>query len=249
VVGPDSEVRVALTLWCVAGAVLCWPVATVRLPGPTRRPAGNAAPDPRVRGVLLGGAVAAAVALAWPHAVTQALAAGVLAGMSAWWDARRRAARPPRVRGEVAVVCDLWAACLDAGMPTGGALSAALEVSGARGSPGRDATVRRLFHVAGLLRVGADVVRAWQPVEGDPWLEPIGAAARRSHQAGADLATTVREQGRAVRRAEAAADERQAQRAGVLMTAPLTLCFLPAFICLGLAPVVLALVGSLELGR
>lgn len=248
-VGPDREVRVALVLIGVAGALLCWPVAAVRLPGRTQKSSAVVPPDPRLRGALLGGVVAAAVAVVWPQAGVQALAAGVLTGTCAWWDVRRRGAHPPRVRGEVAVVCDLWAACLDAGMPTGGALSAALEVSGARGSPERDVTVQRLFHVAGLLRVGADVVRAWQPVDGDPWLEPIGVAARRSHQAGADLAGTVREQGRAARRADAAADERRAQRAGVLMTAPLTLCFLPAFICLGLAPVVIALVGTLELGR
>ena len=102
----------------------------------------------------------------------------------------------------------------------------------------RDPSVQRLIQVAGLLRVGADVARAWQPAAGDPWLAPISAAACRSDRAGADLAATVRAQASTARRAEAAAGERRAQRAGVLMTAPLTLCFLPAFVCLGLAPVV-----------
>ena len=35
--------------------------------------------------------------------------------------------------------------------------------------------------------------------------------------------------------------------AGVLMTAPLGVCFLPAFLCLGLAPVVLGLLGQLDI--
>jgi pilus assembly protein TadC len=40
---------------------------------------------------------------------------------------------------------------------------------------------------------------------------------------------------------------RAAGRAGVLMTAPLGICFLPAFLCLGLAPVVVGLLGQLEI--
>ena len=40
---------------------------------------------------------------------------------------------------------------------------------------------------------------------------------------------------------------RAAGRAGVLMTAPLGVCFLPAFLCLGLAPVVLGLLGHLTI--
>ncbi|NJA60175.1 translation initiation factor IF-2, partial [Streptomyces sp. NEAU-H3] len=36
-----------------------------------------------------------------------------------------------------------------------------------------------------------------------------------------------------------------ARRAGVLVTAPLGLCFLPAFLILGVAPVLLGLAGEL----
>ncbi len=38
--------------------------------------------------------------------------------------------------------------------------------------------------------------------------------------------------------------EARAQRAGVLITAPLGLCFLPAFLVLGVAPVVIGLAGE-----
>lgn len=241
-----------LALWCVAAALACW------VDRPRRLPAARSVGPPAVekpvgvgRVVLVGLAAGAAVLVVRPDGgVAAGVAAGAVGlgvGALAGWEARRGNARPGRVRGEIALLYDLWAAGLDGGMPTGSALTAALDVL-ARPGP-VDPTVQRLVQVAGLLRVGADVDRAWQPADGDPWLEPVAAASRRSAQAGADLAITVREQARAARRAEAGADERRAQRAGVLMTAPLTLCYLPAFVCLGLAPVVIALVGTLDLGR
>ncbi|MFD1151692.1 secretion system protein, partial [Saccharothrix hoggarensis] len=53
----------------------------------------------------------------------------------------------------------------------------------------------------------------------------------------ADLAATAR---------AAVSDqaEARAQRAAVLVAGPLALCFLPAFLCLGVAPVVIGLVGD-----
>lgn len=39
--------------------------------------------------------------------------------------------------------------------------------------------------------------------------------------------------------------EIRAQRAGVLITGPLGLCFLPAFFCLGVVPVVIGLADQL----
>jgi pilus assembly protein TadC len=53
--------------------------------------------------------------------------------------------------------------------------------------------------------------------------------------------------------AEAAADLRvraddaaaaAGERAGVMVSGPLGLCFLPAFVCLGIVPVVIGLAGS-----
>jgi hypothetical protein len=52
----------------------------------------------------------------------------------------------------------------------------------------------------------------------------------------ADLAADLR--ARAADEAEA-----RAQRAAVLVAGPLALCFLPAFLCLGVVPVVLGLAG------
>ena len=55
---------------------------------------------------------------------------------------------------------------------------------------------------------------------------------------------TARAESLRVRDALADAAEARAQRAGVLIAAPLGLCFLPAFLVLGVAPVVIGLAGE-----
>ena len=57
----------------------------------------------------------------------------------------------------------------------------------------------------------------------------------------------VREHGRQLREDARQDAARSAGRAGVAMTAPLGVCFLPAFLCLGLAPVVLGLLAQLSI--
>ncbi len=50
--------------------------------------------------------------------------------------------------------------------------------------------------------------------------------------------------GAAPRRRRSAASGAAAERAGVLIAGPLGLCFLPAFVCLGIVPVVAGLAGD-----
>jgi hypothetical protein len=101
--------------------------------------------------------------------------------------------------------------------------------------------------VAAMLALGADPGTAWQIADLDDDLAPLAAAARRSAAGGGGLAQAVREHAAQLRQETAAASARAAGRAGVLMTAPLGLCFLPAFLCLGLAPVVVGLLGQLDI--
>ena len=60
-------------------------------------------------------------------------------------------------------------------------------------------------------------------------------------------ANAFAEQAALIRRGQAERASAAAGRAGVLITAPLGLCFLPAFLCLGLAPAVIGLLGTLHL--
>lgn len=142
----------------------------------------------------------------------------------------------------VATVLDLLAACLRAGLPTAAAVGAV--------APGAPARLRAaLDRTADLLALGADPAIAWSApaVEksGPPTeFEALARLARRSARSGSSLAVAVGElagQRRATVEDEAAA---RAERAGVLISGPLGLCFLPAFICLGIVPVVIGLATS-----
>ncbi len=125
-------------------------------------------------------------------------------------------------------------------------------IHSARPSPPRDARcdqgpLHALGSVAALLSLGADPVVAWRPADDDEDLAPLAAAARRSAAGGGALADAVREHSALLRQESMASARQAAGRAGVLMTAPLGVCFLPAFLCWGLAPVIVGLLGRLDI--
>ena len=148
---------------------------------------------------------------------------------------RRLASRaPPDLpdRG-TALAFALAAAALRAGMP----VPAALEVSAPAGAPA-------LGKVARLLQLGATPAQAWADVPtADPW-PAVGFSAGRSGASGAKLAAAL---DRAADQIVAAIRTRslaRAQRVDVLAVGPLGLCFLPAFVCLGIAPAVVAIAAG-----
>ncbi|MGH3521756.1 MAG: type II secretion system F family protein, partial [Mycobacterium sp.] len=69
--------------------------------------------------------------------------------------------------------------------------------------------------------------------------------ARRSAASGAALADAGAELATPCRHVAAHSAGAAAERAGVLIAGPLGLCFLPAFVCLGVVPVVAGLAGDL----
>ena len=138
---------------------------------------------------------------------------------------------------DLAVALDLAAAALRCGQPVGTALElAAPAAGGAR----RD----RLLLVAGLLRLGADPDEAWRVVAADGALAPVARAAERSATSGIRLARGLETAADDLRAQLRAVAQARAHRVGVLMAGPLGLCFLPAFVCLGVAPVVIGLAGT-----
>jgi pilus assembly protein TadC len=130
---------------------------------------------------------------------------------------------------EVASSLDVLAVCLKAGM--------AVSTAAAATAPS-------------ALALGADPAVAWS-ISPDP---PAGSAdaqidallrlARRSASSGAALARGVAELADQSRHEAAHAAAAAAERAGVLIAGPLGLCFLPAFVCLGIVPVVAGLAGD-----
>lgn len=75
-------------------------------------------------------------------------------------------------------------------------------------------------------------------------LAPVRPALRLAAETGAPAATVLRGEARLARRRARVEAERRAARLGVTLVLPLGLCVLPAFVAVGVAPIVLAVVGD-----
>ncbi|RDH75749.1 type II secretion system F family protein [Mycolicibacterium moriokaense] len=135
---------------------------------------------------------------------------------------------------------DVFAACLSAGMAVSSAAAAA-----APSAPRGLATVLR--RASDMLALGADPVAAWSnsDVRLDNHGEALLRLARRSASSGAALAQGVADLADQSRQDAATEADARAQRASVLIAGPLGLCYLPAFVCLGIVPIVAGLAGDL----
>jgi Flp pilus assembly protein TadB len=178
--------------------------------------------------LVVGGAVGAAVGVA------AAVAAGRLIPRLEPAGARRR--RQDRA-AELPLTLDLLGVCLRAGMP----LVAALETV-ADALPGPFSEDLRV--VAGLQRLGAAPAAAWAELTSDADLAPVARVVARSAESGSRLAAAFDRLAADRRSALASAGLARSRTAGVVAMAPLGLCFLPAFVCLGIAPIVLSLFGE-----
>jgi pilus assembly protein TadC len=143
----------------------------------------------------------------------------------------------------VASSLDVLAVCLAAGM----AVSTAAAATAPSAPPKLARVLRR---AADLLALGADAGVAWSispdlPVASvDAQTDALLRLARRSASSGAALADGVAELADQSRHDAAQAAAAAAERAGVLIAGPLGLCFLPAFVCLGIVPLVAGLAGD-----
>jgi Flp pilus assembly protein TadB len=133
---------------------------------------------------------------------------------------------------------DLLAACLRAGVPVPVAVRAVAEGLGEPAGPA-------LLRTAELLALGADSSQAWLPALECTGTARLAKAARRSGRSGTALAELLTRLATEVRAGAREQSEARAQRAGVLIAAPLGLCFLPAFLVIGVVPVLIGLAGGL----
>lgn len=181
------------------------------------------------------------------------LAAAVLVGAGTGRPRRRigieAARQAPRSRrpGHMdpfasASALDVFAVCLSAGMPVAAAAAAT-----APSAP--QALSVLLQRAADMLALGGDSQTAWAaPQDADDACQALMRLARRSANSGSALARGVAELAEQSRRQAVDAASAAAQRAGVLIAGPLGLCFLPAFICLGIIPVVTGLASEVFTG-
>ncbi|WP_433228259.1 type II secretion system F family protein [Actinomadura formosensis] len=172
---------------------------------------------------------------------------GALVAVAVWFSFGRvgnaeRRRRRARLIADLPVAVDLLAACLRGGAPWHDAVAA---VADAVGGPLGD----ELRSVSVQIRLGADPAEAWLALTREPMLAPLARTAVRATSTGAALAPSLsrlaRDQ-RRVARTEAAA---KARAAGVRALAPLGLCFLPAFVLLGVVPAIAGIASTILLPR
>ena len=223
-------------LWALAALVL--------LVLPRRR-----APAHRAARTVVGPGSLRATAAAASGGVVAALfvgapgvGAGVVIAFAVWWSFPVLPARPRDPGGDelvrVPLVLDLVAAVLRTGQPVATAITL-----------GADAAAPQLGHelrrVGALLRLGAAPADAWSALAADSRLRPVALVAVRSADSGIRLAAGWSALATELRAGVAETATARAGRAGTWAIAPLGLCFLPSFVCLGIAPVVVGLSSSL----
>lgn len=142
---------------------------------------------------------------------------------------------------DMATGYDLFAAGLRSGLSLTTALTAvATEFTGPAG--------QALRSVADRIALGGDSTEVWEPALRHPETRELARAARRTARSGSPLATVAAELAERTRARAQEQEHARAQRSGVWISAPLGLCFLPAFLCLGVLPTILGMLQRAGVG-
>lgn len=147
-------------------------------------------------------------------------------------------ARNRRITADLPTAADLLSACLLAGAAPVEAVPA---VAAAVGGPLGD----ELRSAAAAVRLGGDPARCWGALAVRRELAPLARALSRTGEGGVPLAERIvhiADECRERRRRELTA---AARRTAVRATLPLGACFLPAFLLIGVIPVVIGLAAPL----
>ncbi|SEL39468.1 type II secretion system F family protein [Streptacidiphilus jiangxiensis] len=154
--------------------------------------------------------------------------------------ARRR--ESALLRSQLPLTAELLAGCMASWCPPDVALGAVAEAM-------PEPMAGRLVAAGVQLSMGADPESCWERLAAtDPVLAPLGRCLARAASSGAPPAAGLARLAGAERVSAAREAQARVRRAGVLATAPLGLCFLPAFVLVGVVPVVTGLAG-IFLGR
>ncbi|WP_329541337.1 type II secretion system F family protein [Streptomyces sp. NBC_01358] len=239
--------RRGLTLLAVGSAVPAAPSGRAGLPGVHP---GRIRLSVSGAGVRQWAAVLGAVLTGWFLVGGPAgWAVGLAAACGTWRWQRVRLGQVPRAAAEAAataeesmrqlpLAADLLAACISAGA---GPREAAEAVGESLGGP----VGEQLARTAAEIRLGGDPAVAWGRFGAIPGAAALARCLDRAGSTGAPAAESVARLAEAMRAERTSTAVARAQRAAVLITAPLGLCFLPAFLTVGVAPVVIGLAGGL----
>ncbi|MEU1597286.1 type II secretion system F family protein [Streptomyces sp. NPDC005708] len=173
------------------------------------------------------------------------LGAGLIVGVGlARWRAKQERDRLAEeydasvAARQLPMAADLLAACIAAGASP---VSAAQAVGEALEGP----VGERLARGAAEVRLGAEPAEAWRQLASLPGAGALARLLERADESGVPAAVPVGRVATEARAEWGRAATARARRAGVMVTAPVGLCFLPAFIAVGVLPVVIGLAGGL----
>lgn len=194
------------------------------------------------RSVLMSAAVAAAGAYLLLGGVVGAVAALgcllVIPRVLTRLESRSARDRREHWERQAPVLADLLAALLASGATVRDALEAA-------GAAIPEPTAQALRPIVAAIDLGADPASAWRTAGVIPAHLSIVDALARAHESGAPAAALLARAADDMRRDRRRSIEVAARSAGVRAVAPLAACFLPAFLLLGVVPVVASLASGL----
>jgi len=233
-----------LAVLCAAAAaglvVPLRPRAPVEAPARPQREATGWLRRHRLLWSLLAGAGASLFVDGAAGAVAGAVVATgawVVVGRAETPEARR--ARE-EIRRDLPHLVTLFAATLRSGSAPGDGVALVCAAL-----PG--AAAERLSGVAARLALGVDPVQVWESLADDADLAPLGRTLARSQATGAAVVPAVERLAADLARRARADVEDRARAVGVKAALPLGLCLLPAFVLVGIVPLVAGLLESLAL--
>ncbi|GAA2233151.1 type II secretion system F family protein [Streptomyces nogalater] len=173
---------------------------------------------------------------------------GLIVGAALWWwrDRQRAAGRSEAsdtagAARRLPLAADLLAACIAAGAAP---VVAAHAVGEALGGPVGQALARGAAEV----RLGGAPAEAWRSLALLPGAGALARLLERADESGLPAAGPVARLASDARAEWTRTATARARRAAVLISAPVGLCFLPAFVAVGVAPVVIGLAGGVTGG-
>lgn len=170
---------------------------------------------------------------------------GCVGAVGLWWVAGRIedpavVRRRERLEADLPVAVDLLAACLASGASVAGALP--VVAAAVQGPAGEE-----LLIIDQRLRVGVPPEKVWADLQSLPPLAALGRAMLRSHESGAPVRLVMERLASDLRAQAAARVEARAKSIEVKAAGPLGLCLLPAFVVLGIVPMVAGLFTAMRL--
>ena len=236
-----SAVAAALAGWLVVPDPLrlrrrpADPRSLARWSGIGRSVPGGMSAEARRRLCLAAGGLAGAVA-AGAGSLWWALVVGPPVALAGWVISSRLVSpavrrRRARLRADLPSALDLMASCLAAGLPV---RSAAAAVADAFGGPvGQD-----LERVLAQVAIGDAESRAWLCLRDEPSWTLVARDLARSVESGTALVGMLRSHAEQARKERHAVLQEQARAVGVRSVLPLMACYLPAFILVGIVPII-----------